>query len=1610
MPALLALSAGAQVVDSAETPGITLASSLNPSVTGHAVTLTATVSNGMTGTITFQDSGVTIAGCGTAAITGTTAVCITTALANGLHSITAVYSGVVNFSGAASEPLAQIVNVAGCIASDFGQVTVGERLACTQTVSITASGTAASINVLMLGAANMDFQPSVSTDPGYTSLPSGMECNISTAYTAGENCLIEVTFAPQAPGRRLGAVAIRDASQASIATLFIQGAGMGPLAALTPGIITTFAGSGTVMGDSSHGCVGSFGGDGGPATNALLKCPYGLTFDGAGNAYVADTFNYRVRKVDTSGIITTVVGTGTAGFNGDGIPAVSAQIFYPDGVVIDGAGNLYIADNYNQRIRKVDAGTGIITTVANPLYPFDVQVDGAGNLYYSNQSSNTVNKINAVTGVNTIFAGGGSGTCATATNGIGDGCPATNATLYNPAQLAFDTAGNFYIADSSNNRIRKVDAATGIITTIAGNGTGAGGANPVMGSPATSVRVWSPSGVAADPAGNIYIASYDNSIYKVNATTNIITRAAGFGSGCPGVTTVPYDNCPATSSVLSLPVNVEIDSTGNIFIGGYYQNRIRKINVSQSALNFNSTVYGNTSTDSPKPIEMQNIGTADLTLSATVGTTNPVITSSPLGNGVSFLWAASGITNQCGSAVIASVAACNLGFSFMPLATGAVTGQAVIANDGLSALTVTLAGTGTGPAVAVTSNLNPSVYGQSVTFTASVPSGSTGTINFRDNGVTIPGCGTVTISAAAATCTPSALTAGTHPITAVYSGSTSAVLNQVVNMATPGQNGTAPVSVSSSRNPSAYGESVTFTATVPDGATGTIEFQDDGVTIPGCGAVTISAAAASCTPGTLAVETHPITAVYSGDSNFNGATSDTLSQVVAAAASSVTLTVTPSTVMYGDSPEMRATVTVGATGTVSFYAEGMLLLGTSNVNSTTGVAVFPEIALPVGIYQITAHYNGDLDYSASTSAPQMLTVTARAGPDGTPALIVVIGDATRRASEPNPATFPYAITGQLVNGDSYQAAVTGTPVFTTTAGSTPGSFPITTTGLTSTNYLLGFVDGTLTVTPDAIGVDTSVALTASNSTPAYGDSVMLTAIVAPHAATGTVSFYAGTTLLGVATAVNGTAALTTSTLPVGVDTITAVYNGDSSYTSSTSNPVTVTVAKKPLTVTVQNSSRAFATANPQFSYVVTGALASGDTYATAVTGTPAYAVNATLSSPAGSAFPVNIVDGSGNPCTAASTSCSLSSVNYVLTFVPGTLTIVSVASTTTLTTSTTTPNYGDTVTLTAVVSPGSTGLVVFTIGDKVLGTVPEENSSAVLTLNDLPSGANTITAIYLGDASFGTSVSDPVTVAVSPLPLTVAVNDATRAYGQGNPAFTVTATGALAPGDTYPTAIRGVAAFTTTATANSPVGAYPVAIVGGLFSINYALTFVPGTLTVSMSTLDFTLVNTGQTTQTVAPGSSATFSYTISPVAPLYPGAVSFTVTGLPPDATYTLTPSTLVANAGTQALSLQIKTAPTTGAARALWPRSARAVSMLALLLLPLAFGLGSRRKLRRSWNHMLLLLAFGLAFAGVAAVGLSGCGGGFLGQAPKSYQITLSATSGTITRSANPVTLIVQ
>lgn len=383
-----------------------------------------------------------------------------------------------------------------------------------------------------------------------------------------------------------------------------------------PGDISTVAGTGT----------SGYTGDGGDATLATLSDPMGVAVDSADNLYIVDLSNHCIRRVDDeTGVITTVAGTGAQGYNGDGIAATAAQLNYPFGMAFDAAGNLYIADSTNHRVRRVDIASGIISTIAGTGVagfsgdggpataaqlrdPVDLAFDPEGNLHIAELRNQRVRRIDAVSGVITTIAG-------TGTQGYnGDGIAATSADLFYPSGIAFDRKGHLFIGDTGNDRVRRVDAVTGLISTYAGTGTrgfdGDGGA-------ATAARIAYVAGVGLDGAGNLFIADQDNHrVRRVDTDSGVISTVAGTGSnGYSG------DGGPAIAAQLYYPYDVAVDSRGHLYIADPNNDRVRRVESAgefpvpfltvTKPKNFPTTKLGRTSR--PQTVVIGNTGSGDLT-------------------------------------------------------------------------------------------------------------------------------------------------------------------------------------------------------------------------------------------------------------------------------------------------------------------------------------------------------------------------------------------------------------------------------------------------------------------------------------------------------------------------------------------------------------------------------------------------------------------------------------------------------------------------------------------------------------------------------------------------------------------------------------------------------------------------------------------------------------------------------------------------------------------------------------------------------------------------------------------------------------------------------------
>jgi len=408
-----------------------------------------------------------------------------------------------------------------------------------------------------------------------------------------------------------GTVTFLDGSATLGSQTLVNGSAALSVATLTPGVHglkAVYRGDGVNFSGSSSPAPqpstittvagGGKGGDGGPATAAMLDSPYGVSVDAAGNLFIATAGpGTRVRKVDhATGVITTVAGNGTSGESGAGGPATAAMLLDPRGVAVNAAGDIFIADGASTRVRKVDRATGVITTFAGngtsgesgdggPAtaatldYPRGLAVDAAGDVFIAD--GQRVRRVDHATGVITTVAG--------------------SRDVSSPEGLAVNAAGDLFIADTNSNLVRKVDHATGAITTVAGNGSSGGGGD---GGPATAAMLYGPQGVALNAAGDLFIADYESQrVRKVDHATGIITTLAGNGTfGFAG------DGGPPSAAEFALPLDVAVDASGDVFVDDFGNDRVREVSPAVS------TVTVAPSAASTGAGDYNGDGTADLAL------------------------------------------------------------------------------------------------------------------------------------------------------------------------------------------------------------------------------------------------------------------------------------------------------------------------------------------------------------------------------------------------------------------------------------------------------------------------------------------------------------------------------------------------------------------------------------------------------------------------------------------------------------------------------------------------------------------------------------------------------------------------------------------------------------------------------------------------------------------------------------------------------------------------------------------------------------------------------------------------------------------------------------
>jgi len=1029
-----------------------------------------------------------------------------------------------------------------------------------------------------------------------------------------------------------------------------------------------------------------YAGDGGAATQSSIFLPFGVAIDGAGDVYLADSSNNRIRRVDAnSGIITTVAGNGNIGSTGDGGPATAATLSGPSSVALDPAGNLYIADSGNNIIRRIDAFTGIITTVA-----------GSRSLHgYS-----------------------------------GDNGPALQASLNTPNGLALDTSGNIYVADSGNNVVRLITSSTGIITTVAGNGVAAlSGDN----SPAVSASLDNPWSVTLAPTGELYIADQNNNRIREVNTSGIISTIAG--TGVPGFS---GDAGPAISAQLSVPASVALDIAGNLYIADSGNNRVRKISGPLSAQPGTiSTIAGNGGQSFAG-----DDGPADQ-----AGLYGPYTLAL---DGKGNLFIADVFHNR-----IREISANSGTLLYVPMRAGRVSAALAqtIENDGNAPLTP--------QAINVISQAQ--IDAVNTTCSASTPLAPSASCvisaEFAPTTLGDPDAGLIDMLSNAANA-PSALN----------------LLGQVLD--------TDPttVTLTSSANPSVTGSPVTFSVVaVSTGVTptGVITLLDGSVAL---GTATLAAGSASFTINGLAAGQHTITATYSGDSSNAAGTSAPLLQVVQApqAATVTNLTTSASPINAGATLHLSAAVSVATAGSGSGtlagnvnFSDGATFLGSAPISN--GVATFSLSTLAVGTHALTAAFVGSTSYSASTSAvvtenvtlaTTHMSVSSSASPSNSGAPLTLTATIFSNGGVP---------TGLITFLDGGKALGTATlsgqgiaTLVVPAANWTAGTHTLTATYAGDAN------DGPCSAQPVAqvVNLATASLLLASSANPSpLGASITFTASASSNGGmpTGVIQFLDGASVIGSGTlSATGVATLVSSTLTVGSHSITAAYAGDTYDSPATSAALSQTIQATAISVNLASSANP-ATYNAPL------------TFSVAVTGTGVQPAGTVTLTDNGSVLATLTLDANGNASYTIST-LGIGTHPIVATYSgdsthTGTSAALSQrvvqATTTTLSPATAQVTAGLPTTLTAVVTGTSgkpvTGSIAFIDGGNTLATLtPDQTGTAVYRTSTLAPGRHAIIASFAGDPLSAPSASTPSIQTV-----TIATTSTTL-VSSANPAFTGT--------------------------------------------------------------------------------------------------------------------------------------------------------------------------------------------------------------------------------------------
>ena len=1358
---------------------------------------------------------------------------------------------------------------------------------------------------------------------------------------------------PQTVGTRYGAIQLTTTSGTVLTTAYTQGTGSGPRGVFYAGTqLAPFTG---------------------------YNFPFGVVKDASGNIYIADHSNNRVLKETFSG------GAYTESTIGSGLSL-------PVGLAVDGAGNVYIGDQANNRVVKETLAGGIYTQSVvdgNLTNPNGVAVDGAGNVYVADTSNSRVVKETPT------------GSSYTQTT-VGTG-------LSGPGGVAVDAAGNVYISDSGNNRVLKETLSAGIYTQTT-----------------VSTNVSNPFGISVDGSGNAYVSDYNN-----NRVLKEVLQAGAY-----------VESTIATG--LSGPGAVAVDQNGNVFIADSNNGRIVEVDVTDPpALTYASTSVGSSAT--PQTETLVNIGNADLAIIVPTTGNNPSVSAN-------FTYSGSGSTacplvtsTSFTSGILPAGASCDLSIGFTPTVVGSITGSLVLTDTHLNTgspsyatQTINLSGTGViAPTQLATGPLPSSIVAggnlgmvrvtvedaggntvtsssASVTVVVTDPQGGTSTLtrsavngvaslDFTSVGLTIPGTYTVTTSS-------TGLTGMTSSFVVTVGAAAQLDFALVPGLSSPGNAGIVSVKVED-----AYGNTVpTSTAPVTVLLTGPNGYSQ---TVSGTAVNGVAPVNFSSLPLTKAGPYY-FTASSTGLSNGT-----TLLYVSAGAATQFVTSALPATLVSGDNLGRLNLTFEDAAGNKDGSFNGPFTLTLTGPNgylqTVSGRASEGAGAISLRSFPLTVAGI----YTATTSSPGLpsvvTTASVTAGPatqlpiSAVPTTIVSGGNfgtltATVKDASGNVVTTSSAsVTTTITGPNGYSQTVTGSAVngvaslnLSSLALTTSGAYTLTTSspGLpstTSTVTVTAAAAAKLVSSPVASTIVSGANLGTMTATIEDAYNNILTTSSSP--VTTTITGPDGYSQAVTSSAVDGVASLNLISLPLNV---AGTYNVTTSSpgVTGTSSMVTVTAGTASrivlgtlpngitsggslgtTTATVQDANGNTATT---YTGSLTATLSGPNGYSQAVSGT---VVNGVVTLNLGSLTPTvagaYTLTASGSGLTPASTMITVALAAQTIPL-PSLPNVTYGAGATTLP-STTSAGLPITYTVTGPATLNGSSLLVTGAGTvTVTATQAGDATHSPVTLTQ---------SFTVAKAPTTTTLTSSSGVAITGTPVTLTAKVASTA---GTPTVSVTFLNGSTVLGTAPVSSTGLATLTLS---TLPTGALSLSA-----AYSGDANFLTSVSAYSVTAVqDFGIAATAGTPSVpVVPGAAANFTLALSPGAAGFSSVIALSATGMPAGATYSFSPATVTPGSATATTVLTVQTTKPVTVARRL---EGAAGITLALLVLPF----GALRKRREALKQTRLLSALGVLLLLGGATGLTGCGtsNGFFGQAPQSYTITVTGTSGALVHSTTVV-----